>query len=68
MKNRAQRRADRERMLARAKHILKDVWRAPSMAERAVLWRDNMAKCSCPSCRNYDKNPRKQPPDAEVDE
>jgi hypothetical protein len=65
MKGRAQRRADQERMLAHAKHILGKIWRQPWSAERARLYRDNMARCSCPACRNYEKNPRKQPPELE---
>lgn len=53
MKGIAQRRHDRDRMITRAKHIMRS-WSGDKLwAERAATrWADNMKKCSCWMCRN----------------
>lgn len=57
MRNLAYRRHQRERMIARAKQIIKG-WGCSSdwIEQAAPRWADNMKKCSCWMCCNPRRN------------
>ena len=62
MRTRAERRANRERMIDKAKQVLRiQNWKYDYPNRMPGKLADNLAKCSCPSCGNPRRYDLKQP-------